>query len=57
MQPPSHFAARLALHGAMRILLTSFKRMRGNIALKPHKDGYCNDCFGRRGMIVAQDLV
>jgi predicted nucleotidyltransferase component of viral defense system len=34
-----------------------FKRMRRNTNLKPHKDGYGNDCHGRTGMIVDQDFV
>src|SRR5205823_7358141 len=35
----------------------TFKRMRRDTTLKPHKDGYGNDCFGRRGTIVDQQLV
>jgi predicted nucleotidyltransferase component of viral defense system len=35
----------------------TFKRMRRDTTLKPHKDGYGNNCFGRRGMIVDQQLV
>jgi hypothetical protein len=34
-----------------------FKRMRRDSVLKPHKDGYGNDCFSRRGMIVDQEFV
>lgn len=34
-----------------------FKRMRRDAALKRHKDGYGNDCFGRRGMIVDQRFI
>lgn len=34
-----------------------FKRMRRDAALKPHKDSYGNPCFGRRGVIVDQQLV
>jgi predicted nucleotidyltransferase component of viral defense system len=35
----------------------TFKRMRRDTSLKRHKDGYGNDCFGRRGTIIAQRLV
>jgi hypothetical protein len=35
----------------------TFKRMRRDTTMKPHKDGYGNNCFGRRGMIVNQELV
>jgi len=31
--------------------------MRRDTTLKPHKDGYGNNCFGRRGMIIDQQLV
>jgi hypothetical protein len=34
-----------------------FKRMRRDATLRPHKDGYSNNCHGRRGMIVNQELV
>lgn len=34
-----------------------FKRMRRNTALKPHKDAYGNQCYGRRGLIVDQDFM
>jgi predicted nucleotidyltransferase component of viral defense system len=34
-----------------------FKRMRRDTAMKPHKDGYGNQCYGRRGVIVGQDFV
>lgn len=34
-----------------------FKRMRRNVTLNPHQDGYGNQCFGRRGVIVDQQLV
>jgi predicted nucleotidyltransferase component of viral defense system len=34
-----------------------FKRMRANTALKPHKDGYGNNCHGRRGSIVDRELI
>jgi len=34
-----------------------FKRMRRSTTLKSHKDGYGNNCPGRRGMIVDQQLV
>ena len=34
-----------------------FKRMRRDTAIKKHKDSYGNDCFGRRGVIVDQQLV
>jgi hypothetical protein len=37
--------------------LRTFKRMRRNTTLKPHKDGYGNNCFGRRGVIIDQHLV
>jgi len=35
----------------------TFKRMRRDTVLKPHKDGYGNNCYGRRGMITGQQLV
>jgi predicted nucleotidyltransferase component of viral defense system len=35
----------------------AFKRMRRDTTLKPHKDGYGNNCFGRRGVIIDQRLV
>jgi hypothetical protein len=35
----------------------TFKRMRRDATMKPHKEGYGNNCFGRRGMIVSQKLV
>jgi hypothetical protein len=35
----------------------TFKRMRRDTTLKPHKDGYGNSCFGRRGIIIDQQLV
>jgi predicted nucleotidyltransferase component of viral defense system len=35
----------------------TFKRMRRDTTMKPHKDGYGNNCFGRRGMIVNQELT
>jgi predicted nucleotidyltransferase component of viral defense system len=34
-----------------------FKRIRRNTALKQHKDGFGNRCFGRRGVIVDQYQV
>lgn len=34
-----------------------FKRMRRDTAMKPHKDAYGNDCYGRRGVIVDQKFV
>jgi predicted nucleotidyltransferase component of viral defense system len=34
-----------------------FKRMRRDTTLKPHKDGYGNNCFGRYGIVVNQELV
>lgn len=34
-----------------------FKRMRRTRNLKPHKDGYGNNCFGRIGSVVNQQLV
>jgi predicted nucleotidyltransferase component of viral defense system len=35
----------------------SFKRMRRETTLRPHKDGYGNNCHGRRGTIVDQQLI
>ena len=35
----------------------TFKRMRRDTILKPHKDGYGNNCYGRRGTIVDQQLL
>lgn len=35
----------------------TFKRMRRDTTLKAHKNGYGNSCFGRRGMIINQQLV
>ena len=35
----------------------TFKRMRRDAALKPHKDGYGNNCYGRRGIVIDQQLV
>jgi hypothetical protein len=35
----------------------TFKRMRRDTTMKPHKDGYGNNCFGRRGVIIDQHLV
>ena len=35
----------------------TFKRMRRDTTMKPHKDGYGNNCFGRRGLIIDQRLV
>jgi hypothetical protein len=34
-----------------------FKRMRRDTILRPHKDGYGNDCLGRWGVIVDQQFV
>jgi hypothetical protein len=34
-----------------------FKRMRRNTILKPHKDQYGNNCYGRRGVVVGQQWV
>jgi predicted nucleotidyltransferase component of viral defense system len=34
-----------------------FKRMRRSTELRPHKDGYGNQCYGRRGSVVDQQLV
>jgi predicted nucleotidyltransferase component of viral defense system len=34
-----------------------FKRMRRNSTLRPHKDGYGNNCHGRRGNVVSHTLV
>jgi hypothetical protein len=34
-----------------------FKRMRRDTAMRPHKDGYGNNCPGRRGTVVNQELV
>jgi predicted nucleotidyltransferase component of viral defense system len=35
----------------------TFKRMRRDAGLKRHKDGHGNDCPGRRGTIIDQQLV
>jgi WYL domain len=34
-----------------------FKRMRRTRSLKPHRDGYGNNCFGRAGTVIDQRLV
>jgi predicted nucleotidyltransferase component of viral defense system len=34
-----------------------FRRMRRGTTLRQHRDGYGNNCPGRRGTIVSQDLV
>jgi len=50
-------AARLALYGAVLLLLTHIQTNASRHTLKPHKDGYGNNCFGRRGVIIDQHLV
>jgi predicted nucleotidyltransferase component of viral defense system len=34
-----------------------FKRMRQDTGLKPHKDTYGNNCFGRRGLLVNREFI
>jgi predicted nucleotidyltransferase component of viral defense system len=34
-----------------------FKRMRRDTVLRRHKDGYGNECYGRRGVVVDQELI
>lgn len=35
----------------------SFKRMRRNTDLNAHEDGHHNKCYGRRGVVVSQEIV